>query len=64
MTDVPPERLRCRWCEVTFLKWRTKKDGTVASGWPRLREHMHDYHFQQYEQMQAGLGPDEEDDDV
>jgi len=58
---TPPDKIRCRHCGVTFLKWRRTKDGKNVSGWPRLKDHIHEYHPDEAEAMEAALGPEEDE---
>ena len=55
------ERLRCRWCNASFLKWRTTKDDRRVSAWPRLRDHIQEYHPTEFETMQNILGSEDDD---
>lgn len=51
------ERLKCRWCAWTTLKFATGKDGKPRSGWNRLRNHIEDRHESEAMALSDALGP-------
>jgi hypothetical protein len=50
------ERLKCRYCNWSCLKWRTNKSGKRISGWRKLQYHLLDAH-----DIEADLIGDNED---
>ena len=40
--------LQCRFCSWRTLKWRKNQSGAVKSGWPRLEDHLEQYHPAEY----------------
>ena len=54
MTTEP--MIKCRFCDFTVMKFRTRKDGKVTSGWPRLFAHVEENHPDAAETMEDQLG--------
>ena len=49
MTD--DDRLRCRWCGFSVLKFYTGKDGKPRGGWGRLNAHQETRHPDEIEEL-------------
>lgn len=45
----PKRRIKCRYCDYSFLPFKTNKDGKVSSGMARLRNHIEDKHPDEYD---------------
>lgn len=49
------ERLKCRFCNFSVLKYRKGADGKNISGFSTLLRHVDDEHEAEWEAIQEGL---------
>jgi hypothetical protein len=51
------EVFKCRFCSYAVLKFATRKDGKIISGWGKLYNHIEMSHPSEAEDMETRLGP-------
>ncbi len=49
------KRIKCRFCSVTFARWRTNKKGDRVGPWDAINTHMAIKHYQQYAELDDAL---------
>lgn len=48
-------RMKCRWCDYTVMKFRKTKSGETSSGWGKLQAHCWDSHIDEMDDTIMGI---------